>query len=178
MEIEKSLENRLDYLRVRASNWNDENTEPPTALVLTRASSLIKECIKRRRYPSSISFSAEGGVCFSFINKDEIIYFELYNDKDVALLVENFPSKNLLKNEMIDYENVIFKLEAYYTDMFQIISQDENIYNNVKADEDFVSKSNNNQNTHPLPKLNHDSSGSKITHYFQVSPDLASATSI
>jgi hypothetical protein len=57
----------------------------------------------------------EDGVCFTYRNGDEILYFEFYNDKEMGYIIENKKKKKIIENKNVTTtEEMINVLRKFY----------------------------------------------------------------
>ncbi|MDA3892585.1 MAG: hypothetical protein PF517_13050 [Salinivirgaceae bacterium] len=77
----------------------DENIEPPTINVIEKATQLINCLAPKGIFPDNITTSAEEGICLSFGNGDETMFFELYNNGELGYIIENKIDKAIVENE-------------------------------------------------------------------------------
>jgi hypothetical protein len=78
-----------------------EGVEIPSESAINLAKELITELAFENIYPIRIGTSIEEGICLTYRNRSDILYFEIYNDGELGYLIENPKSKKILKNEDI-----------------------------------------------------------------------------
>lgn len=82
-----------------ASILKMEGVEVPSETAINLSKELITELAFENIYPIRIGTSIEEGICMTFGNRSDILYFEIYNDGDLGYLIEDPKSKKVLKNE-------------------------------------------------------------------------------
>jgi hypothetical protein len=100
----------MAYISDKNGNLHEINTIFPNKYVINYSKKFFKKLLKKNIYPDRISPSTEKGICFTFKNKDEILYFEIYNDKDAGYITENSKKKITIKNEKINNRKEIINI--------------------------------------------------------------------
>jgi hypothetical protein len=83
---------------------------PPNEFVFNFSKNFIKNLINNKLQPYRISPSAEEGICFMFKKDYKILYFEIYNDKEMGYIIEDEKNKKILDNKNIKDENEILQV--------------------------------------------------------------------
>lgn len=76
-----------------------EGVEIPSETAINLSEELITELAAENIYPIRIGTSMEEGICLTFGNRSNILYFEIYNDGDMGYLIEDPKSRVTIKNE-------------------------------------------------------------------------------
>ncbi len=84
---------------------------PPNKYVLDYSKVFIKNLIQNNiEMPDRITPSAEEGICFVFKKNNKILYFEIYNDKEMGYIIEDEKRKKIIDNKNVNTEEEILKV--------------------------------------------------------------------
>ncbi|MDZ7777256.1 MAG: hypothetical protein U5L09_17400 [Bacteroidales bacterium] len=90
--------------------FEKENIALPNNVALETYKNLIFELSLINISRFNMSTSIEEGICLTFQNVDNRMYLELYNDGDIAYLIENTNSGALIKSEDLSSIDQAIKL--------------------------------------------------------------------
>ena len=116
--IVKSLLSHIDTIEKAGENWTEEDINAPNEYTINFSREIIPQLVENQFIPLRISQSAEEGICFVF-NKNKLsFYFEVYNDKELGILVENFDDKKIIKNKEIHSgQELLNELTEFYNNL-------------------------------------------------------------
>jgi len=111
----QSIKSVYNIISIEKEYLKDNNIEPPTQDVISKAAQLIKQLALKDIHPNRIATSAEDGICMTFKKGDEICYLELYNDGEMGYIIENRVEKTVIANEdLFSLNESISAIEDFY----------------------------------------------------------------
>lgn len=91
---------RLEQISIIGDDWiEDDGIKGPNEYVIEFSKALIERLVDNNLFPIRITPTVEEGLCFVFEEKDNTLYLELYNDKDIGYIIENTKRKEIIANE-------------------------------------------------------------------------------
>ena len=103
LSLIKEIEDKKDIIR------QEYSFNPPNHYVLNFSKNFILNLIKNNLKPFRITASAEEGLCFVFKHNKQVLYFEIYNDKEMGYIIEDEENKSILENKDVFSEEEIIK---------------------------------------------------------------------
>ncbi len=107
-QSKKQLLEQLNNIVLMGSEWNDDGIQGPNEFTVSYAKELIPQLVINDTIPIRITQSIEEGISFVFKNKNQFFYLEIYNDKEIGFLIEDYINKSIIKNKEVKDQNIIF----------------------------------------------------------------------
>lgn len=82
----------------------------PNLYTINLLNKILIKLIPYSIFPDRISATVEEGICLVFLNMDrnENLYIELYNNKEIGYIINNYKQKRIIENEDIkNFEDII-----------------------------------------------------------------------
>ena len=110
------INNKLDIIESIGDNWDDEGSiKGPNDFSIKFSRELAFKITENSFMPSVVTQSAEEGICFVFKSGNKFLYIEIYNDRELGLIIEDYLNKKTLKNMSIESSNDIIKeINSFY----------------------------------------------------------------
>lgn len=115
LKLTKINEYNEKLTQIKKIDFKAEGIDVPNEKVFQEAEFLIKRLIDSNFYPTRISESVEGGLCFYFYKDSKALYFEIYNDGEKGYIIEDISRKKILKNyDISSYMELLTELENFF----------------------------------------------------------------
>lgn len=104
--------NKVDEIyKMRDSIREEYDFNPPNDYVINYSKNFIKNLFNNVKIPPDrITPSAEEGLCFVFKKGNKVLYFEIYNDKEMGYIIEDEKRKIIIDNKNVSSEEDIIKV--------------------------------------------------------------------
>lgn len=94
------LTERLNFLQANQDAFLlDENIQQPNDLSINYSLQTIYKLADLNIFPEKLIPSVEEGICMNFKNKEQILYFEIYNSGELGYIIEDTKQNRTLENE-------------------------------------------------------------------------------
>jgi hypothetical protein len=104
----------LENIMLLGDSWSDE-VKGPNDYVISYSRNLIEQFLKNSFVPSRLTQSIEEGMSFVFMRNKLFFYLEIYNDKEMGVLIEDYDNKKVLINKEVNSQHEILEvLSEFY----------------------------------------------------------------
>jgi hypothetical protein len=94
------LTERLNFLQAHQDAFlSDEYIQQPNDLSINYSLQTIHKLADLNIFPEKLIPSVEEGICMNFKNKEQILYFEIYNSGELGYIIEDIKQNRTLENE-------------------------------------------------------------------------------
>ena len=112
-EKEKFI-SEIEALPLLESYYKNQNISLPNDYAISCSIELVCAFLDNELVPYRIAPSVEEGVCFVFKKEKKFLYIEIYNDKELGLIIEDYENKKILKNiEASKIEELIVEVKEF-----------------------------------------------------------------
>ncbi len=111
------IEEKLEKIKNLNNDWADyEDIALPNDNVLNKTRTLIHDLSKLLIFPDRVNPSIDEGICLSFYNDKQVLYFEIYNDGEEGYIIEDLDQKEIIENEDIyEFNTIIERIKEFYS---------------------------------------------------------------
>lgn len=107
--------NKIDAIEAVGDDWNEEGVKGPNAYVLDLSRELARQFVDNDIYPITVTQTIEEGASFVFKNSTKMLYLEIYNDKEMGIITEDFERRQILSNKQIESQvDVVRELTLFF----------------------------------------------------------------
>ncbi len=103
----------VDQLTEIQSLAMEADVESPSAYSLVLAELALSKLKQENFLPNRITYTVDGGYCFVFKKSTQALYLEIYNDRELGFIIEDFVKKEIIENKEIELREVAEVIENF-----------------------------------------------------------------